>query len=913
VDATNLCMGCMSDTGGAPVCPFCHWKEGTRADSPLYLNPRTVLKEQYLVGRVLGHGGFGITYIGWDLYLARKIAVKEYFPAGIAIRATGTANVSAYSGNMQRDYQWGLDRYLEEARVLARFDHPNISAVLNFFPANGTAYMILDYLDGMTFEKFLDRRGGTAPWDTVVQIIVPVMDALREVHKVNILHRDISPDNIYILKTGQIKVIDFGAARYALGQQSRNLSIILKEGYAPEEQYRSKGNQGPWTDVYATGATMYRALTGKIPPPSLDRQRTDELEPPSKLGLALPPGKEGVLLQALAVQAEDRYQDMADFENAVLAATPVFEPPPPPHPPAPWPPQGGGPANPPGPRRVTYSENAPILQPLPSGDVVPVMQPEQGGYGAAAALSQPWVDAGPMNGPAIDGMPVVQPAYDTPVPRPSPVPPPKPFPKWLIGLGGVVLLVVAIVAFVLTSDRPVIKSFTADPASIQAGGTATLSWSVSRSGDYPIEIVNVGQVDPEGTHQVQPTSTTVYTLTAISKSGKSVSKAVTVTVTGAPPPPAAAKPEIVSFQAAPGSIKAGEKTLISWSVKNASEVTIGGQRVPNEGQAEVSPKQSVSYQLIAKSADGSTVDQTLNVLVTPAGTGLQIIGFLFEPSVIQPGQTTHLRWSVRGATSVEIQGLGRVPATGDRIVRVPRSLTATLVATGGGRTAREQASITVLPAQAPQTPQTATTEFRVVDFGVTPETISPGQPTLLHWSVVGAASVTIVPMPGRVGPSGQVRIAPGTSTRYELIAANERGQQVTSFATVNVLQTQSNSPWNARTPNQPQTAGGLSWNVFHDHDGFFTININRNQQQQPWHYCQGTLSIVGNHLRYVSPQFPAHDFDVPLSQTEVKTIRRTIRGYRAFEVKIDGGGHYNFVSPQANVDSIVAAINGARR
>lgn len=316
----NRCMGCMSEVNGAPVCPNCHWEMGSTAESPLHMDPGTTLQEQYLVGCVLGHGGFGITYIGWDLNLARKIAIKEYFPAGIALRKTGTAHVSAYSDSMQKDFQWGLDRYLEEARLLARFDHPNISSVINFFRANGTAYMILDYLDGLTFEKYLERRGGFASWDRVVAIMMPVMDALREVHKANILHRDISPDNIYVLKTGHVKLIDFGAARYAMGQQSKNLSVILKEGYAPEEQYRSKGDQGPWTDIYATGATMYRALTGKTPPAALDRQRIDELQPPSRLGVNVPFGKERVLLKALAVQASGRYQNMADFQAALTAS-----------------------------------------------------------------------------------------------------------------------------------------------------------------------------------------------------------------------------------------------------------------------------------------------------------------------------------------------------------------------------------------------------------------------------------------------------------------------------------------------------------------------------------------------------------------------------------------------------------------
>ena len=343
MDPQDLCMGCMEERNGASTCASCGYVEGTAPASPVYMAPRTVLREQYMVGRVVGHGGFGITYIGWDLELARKIAVKEYFPSGVAMRTHGSTDVAPYSGNLSQDYEWGLERYLDEARVVARFhNHPNIVWVQQFFRANGTAYMVLEFLDGATFEQYIHRQGGKVPWDTALSIMMPVMDALREVHRTGILHRDISPDNVYILRSGQIKLIDFGAARHALGQASKNLSIILKEGYAPEEQYRSKGNQGPWTDVYATAATLYRAVTGKIPPPALDRQRLDELERPSTLGVSIPEVQERALLQGLAVNAEQRFQDVTVMQKALAEAgdRPAIVPPPvPPPPPPPPPPQ----------------------------------------------------------------------------------------------------------------------------------------------------------------------------------------------------------------------------------------------------------------------------------------------------------------------------------------------------------------------------------------------------------------------------------------------------------------------------------------------------------------------------------------------------------------------------------------------
>ena len=263
-------MGCLEERGSEQVCPHCRWEEGAPIASPLYLPPRTVLEDQYLLGRVLGHGGFGITYLAWDLRLHRRLAIKEYMPQRIAGRSPGDLNISVYTN--EEDYQWGLERFLDEARVIAKFaDHPNVMSIITHFTGNDTAYIVAEYLDGSTLLEYTEQQGGTIPYETATRILMPVMDALREVHKSGILHRDISPDNVCITRSGLVKLLDFGAARQALGQKSKNLSVILKEGYAPEEQYRTKGDQGPWTDVYATAATLYRVITGKIPPPATDR------------------------------------------------------------------------------------------------------------------------------------------------------------------------------------------------------------------------------------------------------------------------------------------------------------------------------------------------------------------------------------------------------------------------------------------------------------------------------------------------------------------------------------------------------------------------------------------------------------------------------------------------------------------
>jgi serine/threonine protein kinase len=347
MDPNKLCMGCMDNDSGEPVCPKCGAPFDLAPKNTLQLKPRTLLRDQYLIGRALGHGGFGITYLAWDLGLETKLAVKEYMPNGVAGRGSGETKVLAYSDATKQEFEWGLDRFLDEARTLKKFSkYPGIVSVDTIFRENGTAYLVMEHLDGWTFEEFLKKRGGKVGVETALRILLPVIDALGPVHAEGILHRDISPDNIYLTRAGKVKLIDFGAARNALGQKSRNLSIILKEGYAPEEQYRASGIQGPWTDVYATAATLYHAVTGRIPQPALDRLAEDKVERPSALGIEIDAPVEAALMKALAVKASDRLQSMEDFKtalggDAMPAAPPpsTVEPvPPPPPPPNPIPP-----------------------------------------------------------------------------------------------------------------------------------------------------------------------------------------------------------------------------------------------------------------------------------------------------------------------------------------------------------------------------------------------------------------------------------------------------------------------------------------------------------------------------------------------------------------------------------------------
>ncbi len=306
----SACPNCFGDLTTTP-CPHCGWQPNVDNPPPA-LALGTLLDGRYRIGRVLGHGGFGITYLARDENLQLRLAIKEYLPRDCATRAPDGVSLAIYSGQAGEQFAYGLDRFLEEARALARFDqHPGIVTVKSFFRAHGTGYCVMDYVEGLTLKQYLERQpGGRIPVEQAWRLLAPVMDALRAVHKEGLLHRDLAPDNIYITREGRVKLLDFGAARFAAGEHSRSLSIILKPGYAPEEQYRTRGKQGPWTDVYGLAATLYRAITGTVPPEALDRLDQDDLVTPSRLGIAIPAGQEAVLLKALAVKADARYPSM---------------------------------------------------------------------------------------------------------------------------------------------------------------------------------------------------------------------------------------------------------------------------------------------------------------------------------------------------------------------------------------------------------------------------------------------------------------------------------------------------------------------------------------------------------------------------------------------------------------------------
>ena len=317
-DVNTLCTACMNDKGLSPVCSHCGFNSETHTEPLHHLKAGTILNGKYWVGNAIGEGGFGITYIGYDLNLEIKVAIKEYFPNGFVSRdVSNTDTVTIFSGSTQEVYEQGREKFINEAKALAKFDNfPGIVSVKDFFMENGTAYIVMEYIEGETLKDFLKRNGGKTSPENIFEMIKPLMSSLAQVHKQGLIHRDISPDNIMITGDMRVKLLDFGSARDVSTDGQKSMSIQLKPGYAPEEQYRSHGKQGPWTDVYALCATIYHAITGVQPVESLERLQSDPLVSPSALGVVIDSDKEAALMRGLAVFANQRIQSVDELYSA---------------------------------------------------------------------------------------------------------------------------------------------------------------------------------------------------------------------------------------------------------------------------------------------------------------------------------------------------------------------------------------------------------------------------------------------------------------------------------------------------------------------------------------------------------------------------------------------------------------------
>ncbi len=320
-----LCENCFEKIVSEP-CPKCGFKKSDYWKDPTALPIGSVLNKRYVIGGVIGKGGFGITYLAFDLKLESKIAIKEYYPIGLALRVPGTTNISATNKESENTFNVGAEKFYSEAKMIARFNGSlNIVSVYDFFYENDTVYFTMGYLQGETLKSYL--KHSKLNEGQAVSVMQDITNALLLLHSSNVLHRDISPDNIMICNDGSIKLLDFGAARQVTAEQSQSLSVILKQGFAPLEQYQKKGNQGPWTDIYALGATIYNALTGEF----LDDPMT-RFEDDSKLMT----GNHGmsddfwsILKKCIMLKIEDRYNDVfmlkKDLNALNIAPIPIVD------------------------------------------------------------------------------------------------------------------------------------------------------------------------------------------------------------------------------------------------------------------------------------------------------------------------------------------------------------------------------------------------------------------------------------------------------------------------------------------------------------------------------------------------------------------------------------------------------------
>lgn len=315
----DICLYCFGDLDENRVCLSCGKRSDDTPNQPHQLAKRSMLNKRYLMGRVIGEGGFGITYFAWDSLKKQRVAIKEYYPSGYVSRDPRSSRVIINSRANHAASNRGLKRFIEEAQNLSKLKNlSGIVSVSDFFALNDTAYIVMEYLDGISLKSYIHRKGKLSAANALT-ILKPVIYSLEAVHEQGLIHRDISPDNILLTRDGEVKLIDFGASKHA-NPDGQSVSIVLKQGFAPEEQYRLHGEQGPWTDIYAMAVTIYFCITGQLPPESIQRMYEDTMLPPSRLGARIGKRTEEALMKALAVFARDRFRDIPSFADALYSA-----------------------------------------------------------------------------------------------------------------------------------------------------------------------------------------------------------------------------------------------------------------------------------------------------------------------------------------------------------------------------------------------------------------------------------------------------------------------------------------------------------------------------------------------------------------------------------------------------------------
>jgi hypothetical protein len=769
----------MEPRGTGRTCPHCGWEEGSPQSSPAFLNARTVLDGRYLIGRVLGAGGFGITYLAWDLDLDMKLAIKEYFPNSFGARDRNHSTVIPANTHSKDAFEHGLKKFLEEGKALARFQgHPSIASVMTFFRENGTSYLVMKYEDGITVQEYLKQHGGRLDFATVVRIAMPVFDALRAVHQEGILHRDISPDNIIINRSRQIKILDFGSAKRDMTVRDSTLQITLKRGFSPEEQYRANGRQGPWTDVYAVGATLYQCLTGSKPPDALERLSDDTLAAPATIGVKMPKDAEKALLKALAVRAPNRFQTIDEFRAAFITNEPSPD------------------IDRPGiverlrdglrpleqivranARAISWAAGAALLlllliRLLPVLLAVPeirefAVDPAAVAPGQAATLR--WSTSGGKVAISPDIGSVSERAGSRRVL-------PKGNTTYILTARGTLRSTTRSIKVAVTGgsivQQPVAVNITAEPLTIKTGGSTELVWSADGNPSRVSIDQDIGDVEKAGRRKVTPTANTTYTIVAEGPSGP-VRNSVTVLLEASVP-----RPVIASFAADPPTIRKGQTSRLSWQVTPADALVTIDQnvgRIQTGNAVTVQPSTTTQYKLVARNPGGS-MNKTVTVEVVEPEPP-KITSFTAQPESIPYHGSSVLSWSVSGeVNSVNLSGIGPVQPEDRRRVNPASTTTYTLTATGPGGPVTKDVTVQVAAARAPV----------ITTFSVNPPVIVRGQIVTLTWRVEGeVTSVALDPGGQAIKTEGQSTAQPTQNTTYTLTASGPGGSK-TSKASVAV-------------------------------------------------------------------------------------------------------------------------------
>lgn len=320
---SQLCLNCFRDKGEYEVCPHCGYSGASDHVQTCYLQPGVILSGRFIIGKAVGMGGFGITYKAYDAKLDMIVAIKEFYPGGMANRTMGGTQVEIFTGSQEDSYRRMLERFLEEARNMAVFSkESDIVRVYDYFEENGTAYIVMEFIEGMLLKDYLKEYGAIRQKDAV-PLFLNILQIINKLHMHGIIHKDISPDNLFVQENNKIKLFDFGAANFQ-GKLEEDLhEVVVKAGYAPPEQYRKNVKPDPTMDVYAAGALFYEIITGERPLAATDRMIEDDLELPTKLGVEVDENLEKAILKAMALDPEQRFHSIQEFYDTVAESREV--------------------------------------------------------------------------------------------------------------------------------------------------------------------------------------------------------------------------------------------------------------------------------------------------------------------------------------------------------------------------------------------------------------------------------------------------------------------------------------------------------------------------------------------------------------------------------------------------------------